>query len=101
MIAPSLFRAYNKSLKITYNGSKDAANLAQHAVSLALVVEMEWDSAVIWPDLRRDYGEQRMVGIGYIGLRLYHVTFVDRPMTRRIISLRKANLREIRRYAET
>lgn len=37
-------------------------------------------------------------GIGYIGLRLY---FVDRAEGRRIISLRKANPREVNRYAET
>ncbi|MDO9224535.1 MAG: BrnT family toxin [Pseudomonadota bacterium] len=43
--------------------------------------------------------------IGYalllIGLRLFNVVFVDRADGRRIISLRKANLREVKRYAET
>lgn len=38
--------------------------------------------------------------IGYIGLRLYYVAFVDRADGRRIISLRKANQREVKRYAE-
>lgn len=41
-----------------------------------------------------------MVAIGYIGLRLYVVVYVDRNGTRRIISLRKANSREEKRYAE-
>jgi uncharacterized protein len=41
-----------------------------------------------------------MAGIGYIGLRLYYVVFVDRAGRRRIVSLRRANSREIRRYAD-
>ena len=65
----------------------------------------EWETAVVWPDTRRDYGEPRMVALGYIGLRIMSVVFVDRPpeqpTERRIISLRKANTREVKRYAET
>ncbi|MFT3791452.1 MAG: BrnT family toxin [Rudaea sp.] len=41
------------------------------------------------------------VADGYIGLTLYFVAFVDRDPTRRIISLRKANRKEVKRYAET
>ena len=54
-----------------------------------------------WPDHRRVYGEDRVAAIGYIGLRLFFVVFVDRAEARRIISLRKANKREEKRYAET
>ena len=42
-----------------------------------------------------------MAAIGYIGLRLFCVIFVDRADGRRIISLRKANTREENRYAST
>lgn len=48
----------------------------------------------------KDYGEPRQCAIAYIDLRLYHVTFVDRGEVRRIISLRKANRKEVNRYAE-
>ena len=37
----------------------------------------------------------------YIGLRLFFVAFVERPDGRRVISLRKANSREVNRYAKT
>lgn len=37
---------------------------------------------------------------GLIGNRVHFVAFVDRADTRRIISLRKANVRETRRHAE-
>lgn len=41
-----------------------------------------------------------MCAIAYIEDRLYYVVYVDRDNARRIISLRKANLREVKRYAE-
>jgi hypothetical protein len=56
---------------------------------------------VVWPDLRRVYEEPRQCGIGGIGLRLFFVVFVDRADGRRVISLRKANPREVNRYAKT
>ena len=87
-------------MEITYDPAKDAANQAKHGVTLALAVELEWGAAVSWPDVRREYGEARRVAIGYIGLRLYYVAYVDRAGGRRIISLRKANKREEKRYAE-
>ena len=72
-----------------------------YGVSLADAKAFEWEKTVVWPDYRKDYGEDRMIGIGYIGERLFNVVFVDRDGIRRIISLRKANLREVKRYAKT
>ncbi len=39
-----------------------------------------------------------MIGYAPIGRRLYCVVFVDRGEVRRVISLRKANSREVRMY---
>ena len=92
-------------MNVTLDQAKDAANLAKHGVSLTEAAGFEWGTAVVWPDTRRDYGEARMVALGYIGLRIMALVFVDRPpekpTERRIISLRKANSREVKRYAET
>ena len=92
-------------MNVTFDPAKDAANKAKHGVSLADAEAFEWGSAEVWPDTRRDYGEPRMVALGYIGLRIMYVVYVDRPpeqpTERRIISLRKANTREVKRYAET
>ena len=92
-------------MNVTFDPAKDAANLAKHGFSLLDAVGFEWETAVVWPDTRRDYGEARMVALGYIGLRIMALVFVDRPpeqpTERRIISLRKANTREVKRYAET
>ena len=92
-------------MNLTFDLVKSAANLAKHGFSLVDATGFEWDTAVVWPDKRRDYEEARLVALGYIGLRVMVVVFVDRPpeqaTERRIISLRKANSREVKRYAET
>ena len=87
-------------MKIEFDPSKASANGAKHGVSLHEAAEIEWDTLLAKPDIRRDYGETRMIGYAYIGLRLYCVVYVDRDEARRIISLRKANSREIENYAE-
>ncbi|MFP5391633.1 MAG: BrnT family toxin [Gammaproteobacteria bacterium] len=87
-------------MNITFDPVKDQTNTEKHGVSLAAAVEFEWDDALTWADERKAYGEGRMCAIGYIGNRLHYVVFVDRGEARRVISLRKANSREEKRYAE-
>lgn len=86
---------------IEFDPVKSEANRVKHGMTLDMAGQMEWDTAITWPDTREDYGEDRQCGIGYIGLMLYFVAFVDRDPVRRIISLRRANKREENRYAKT
>ncbi len=90
-------------MNVTFDPAKDAVNLAKHGFSLLDAAGFEWDAALVWPDKRRDYSEARMVGLVPASGRLFCVVFVDRPpeqpTERRIISLRKANRREVNRYA--
>jgi len=51
-------------------------------------------------DDRFDYGEVREVAFGRINDRLFVCVYTDREAERRVISLRKANKREVRRYGE-
>ncbi len=88
-------------MEVEFDSAKDKANRAKHGVRLATAGRLEWDTAITWPDTRKDYGENRECGIGYIGLTLYFVVFVDRDQVRRVISLRRANRKEVKRYAET
>lgn len=85
---------------IAFDINKDRVNIEKHGVSLAAAADIEWDDALSWEDERNNYGEPRMCAIGYIGMRLFYVVYVDRMDVRRIISLRKANTREVKRYAE-
>lgn len=86
-------------MRITFDPAKDASNQAKHGVSLQLAVQVEWETLLARPDTRRDYDELRMIGYAYIGTRLYCVVFADRDGERRVISLRKANSREVKKYA--
>ena len=91
---------YN-NFEIVFDPAKNIRNIAKHSgVSLAYAADFEWETALVWRDLRSEYQEHRMCGMGYIGNRLFHLVFVDRGVQRRIISLRKTNQREEKRYAE-
>jgi len=83
---------------IEFDPTKDAANVAKHGVSLAVATEIEWDAAWVLGDLRQEYGEARFVALAPLGERLFVVVFTVRGEALRIISLRRANAREVRRY---
>lgn len=85
-------------MEITFDQAKDAANIAKHGVSLALAADIEWDDAMVWDDARKDYGEPRQCALGLLSDRVFFVAFVDRADGRRIISVRKANKREVLEY---
>ncbi len=87
-------------MKITYDPGKDAINTTKHGVSLADAVLLEWEYMWAIEDTRTDYGEQRIIGYAPIGSRVYCVVFTERGGVRRVISLRKANRREVRLYAD-
>ena len=50
------------------------------------------------PDRRRDYGEVRIVCVGLLRGRAVIVVYTERNGIRHIISMRKANEREQRRF---
>ena len=50
------------------------------------------------PDRRRDYGEVRIVCVGWLRGRAVIVVYTERNDIRHIISMRKANEREQRRF---
>ena len=89
-------------MKLTFDPHKDGVNLAKHGLSLTMAEELEWNTLDCQSDTRRAYGEPRQIGYAIADDRLYCVVFVDRPADapteRRIISLRKANSREVKQY---
>jgi uncharacterized protein len=53
-----------------------------------------------YQDARKDYGECRMITVGFIKGRMVVVVWTPRGDSRHIISMRKANEREQRKYSE-
>ncbi|QEZ43284.1 BrnT family toxin [Cupriavidus oxalaticus] len=87
-------------MDITFDVAKDAANLSKHGLSLRVAAQLDWPAVMAGVDTRRDYREVREIGFGVIADRLYCVVFTQRGDAMHIISLRKANQREVRNYVE-
>ena len=68
---------------------------------MLLAIELDWEAALVWVDDRFEYGEARMMALAPNADVLYFVAFVDRAGTRRIISIRRANRREVKHYVQT
>ena len=88
-------------MRIEFDPAKDSANKRKHGVSLALAEELDWDAALVWVDDRFENDEWRMIALAPKTGILYYVAFVDRGEVRRIISLRRANRREVKHYVQS
>lgn len=87
-------------MQIEFDPDKDRANHDKHGVSIVMAVELDWDAALVWVDERFEYNETRMIALAPKAGILYYVAFVDRGEVRRIISLRRANRREVKHYVQ-
>lgn len=87
-------------MQISYDTAKNALNIQLRGLSFDRVADFEFESALYQPDVRHDYGEQRIRALGMLGTRLHALVFVETAEGIRVISFRKANKREVKRYAE-
>lgn len=85
-------------MELTYNVQKNAMNVALRKLSFERVVDFDFESALFLVDNRWQYGEVRHIAIGYLDRRLHVLCFTATETGIRVISLRKANLREGRKY---
>ncbi len=87
-------------MDIDYDSAKNAVNIRERALSFERARDFDFDfgSALITLDDRCDYGETRRVAIGYVGTRLHVLCFTETLTGIRVISFRKANSREVKRY---
>lgn len=87
-------------MEIEYDPEKDAINRAKHGLSLEHARGMDLTAALVQPDRRYAYGEERFQALGPIDGRLHLLAYTMRGTTVRAISLRKANDRERKRYGQ-
>jgi uncharacterized DUF497 family protein len=85
-------------LEIDFDPWTDSVNRTKHGVSLATAALLDREAALAWVDDRFDYGETRIVALVPMNDVHYFVAFVEKRTVRRIISLRRANRREVMRY---
>lgn len=87
-------------MQISFDPDKNEANIQPRGLPFDLVAQLDWSSAIIEEDLRYDYGERRYLVLGHIAERLHAVVFTPRAGLVHVISLRKANAREVKIYAQ-
>ena len=87
-------------MEISYNPSKNERNIHERQLSFDRAAEFDFSTAIVAVDNRRDYGENRYVAAGYLDSRLHILCFTETAQGIRIISFRKANTRESRKYGK-
>jgi uncharacterized DUF497 family protein len=87
--------------RFEWDEAKAASNHAKHGVAFDAIHEFDFDHAIFALDNRRDYAERRFVALGFIGERIHVLVYTRKTGALiRVISLRKANKREIWSYVQ-
>jgi uncharacterized DUF497 family protein len=86
-------------MEFDWNPAKCAKNIAERGIDFADVLVGFADPAKkVARDDRKDYGEERSNMLAKVEGRVFHITYTERGKVTWIISARKANQREQRRY---
>ncbi len=85
-------------MEIEFDPEKRVMTLAERGLDMARAVEIfDGDHLTIIDD-RKDYGEERLMSVGFIDTRMVFIAWTRRGEVIRIISMRKANDREQAKY---
>lgn len=84
-------------MHITFDPAKNEKTIRERGLSFELVADLEWGTAVSVEDTRKDYGEKRVQVTGLIHGRLHVAVITRRGDSVHVISLRKANPKEVKR----
>ncbi len=85
-------------MPISYDPQKRDRCLAERGLDFA-DADAVIDGAILeFEDQRFDYGEQRITTIGFLRERLVVIAWTERGADRHVISMRKANAKEQRRF---
>ena len=89
-----------RSVRISFDPSKNERNLRLRGLGFERAADFSFDSAVFVVDDRKEYPETRYVALGLLGDRVHVLCFTETADGIRVISFRKANPREVKRYAQ-
>ena len=87
-------------MKIEYDTAKRDETLQLRGIDMADAPIVFFGQTLTEEDLRFDYGEKRFLTVGFLKGRMVLVAWTMRGDARRIISMRKANGREVVRYSQ-
>ena len=85
-------------MRYTWDETKRQTNLVKHGLDFADAERVFASPLVLLEDARRDYGEQRMIGIGLLDFLVVLIVHIESNEEIRIISMRKADSDETDLY---
>ena len=85
-------------MKVEFDPKKSEKNKDERKLAFDRAVDFDWETAFYFEDVRDLYQERRFIAIGYLEERLHVLCFTPIDKGVRVISFRKANSREIKRY---
>jgi uncharacterized protein len=86
-------------MEFEWDEAKSETCFIQRGFDFAYAIRAFFDpNRVVCTDTRWNYGEDRYQLLGSIGTRVFFLVYTLHGETIRIISARKANLREVQRY---
>ena len=87
-------------VRVSFDPEKNARNVRERSLSFDEAAQFEFETALVRTDERREYGETRYVALGNLRDRLHVLCFTETEEGIRVVSFRKANDREVNRYAK-
>ena len=88
-------------MKFEWDCNKAKENIRKHNISFDIAEHIFNANMIYKEDKRHNYGEKRYIGFGLYFGRCINIVYTVRNDNIRIISMRKANERETKRYHET
>ncbi|MCX7098005.1 MAG: BrnT family toxin [Methylococcales bacterium] len=85
-------------MRVSFDTPKNETNIKERGLPFSMVDNFDWNSSFIVEDIREDYGERRFQALGFIDDLLYMVVFTPRNNAVHVISFRRANKRERKKY---
>jgi uncharacterized protein len=83
---------------IEYDPVKNARNIRERGLSFDRADDFDFSTATFLTEVRG--GETRRIAVGYLDKRLHLLCYMPKPDGIRVISFRKINQREARRYGK-
>jgi uncharacterized protein len=87
-------------MKLTWDEAKRQKTLQERQLDFKDAVEILTQCHLQIPDERVDYGEPRFIVVGFLQQRMMVLVYTPRDEVKHIISMRKANEREIKKYTQ-
>ncbi len=87
-------------MRFEFDPAKSERNARERGLPFGAAARLFERTRLEWEDRREEYGEVRYSTLGEIEGRVFFASFTRRGENIRIISFRKANARETRRYSE-